>query len=182
VVCAVLEVQGLTRPGIEPFSLRLDAGECVALGGPSGAGKTLLLRAVADLDPSVGAVSLDGVSREAMPAPEWRRRVGYLAPEAGWWADGVAAHFPDCAGALALLPALGLAVAALEWQVARLSTGERQRLALDPDTTAMVEGVLRQRLGDGAAIVLVTHAAEQARRLARRHFRIDAGRVREAGP
>ena len=201
-MCAVLEVQGLTRPGIEPFSLRLDAGECVALSGPSGAGKTLLLRAVADLDPSVGAVSLDGVSREAMPAPEWRRRVCYLAPEAGWWADGVAAHFPNRAGALALLPALGLAVAALDWQVARLSTGERQRLALarlllleprvmlldeptsglDPDTTAMVEGVLRRRLGDGAAIVLVTHAADQARRLARRHFRIDAGRVREAGP
>ncbi len=198
----MLAVQGLTRPGIEPFSLALDAGECVALGGPSGAGKTLLLRAVADLDPSFGAVSLDGVSREAMPAPEWRRRVCYLAPEAGWWADGVAAHVPDRDAALALLPALGLAVAALDWQVARLSTGERQRLALarlllleprvmlldeptsglDPDTTVMVEGVLRQRLGDGAAILLVTHAAEQARRLAGRHFRIEAGQVREAGP
>ena len=84
--------------------------------------------------------------------------------------------------------------------MARLSTGERQRLALarlllveprvmlldeptsglDPDTTAMVEEVLRRRLGDGAAIVLVTHAADQARRLARRHFRIEAGRLREA--
>ena len=198
----MLEVQGLTRPGIVPFSLRVEAGECVALSGPSGAGKTLLLRAIADLDPCFGTVALDGVDRNAVSAPRWRQRVGYLAPESGWWADGVAAHFPDRDGALALLPALGLGPEALDWQVARLSTGERQRLALarlllvgpkvmlldeptsglDPDSAALVEALLTRRLDDGAAIILVTHAAEQIHRMTGRHFRMEMGRLSELGP
>jgi ABC-type iron transport system FetAB ATPase subunit len=197
----VLEVQGLTRPGIVPFSLRVEAGECVALSGPSGAGKTLLLRAIADLDPCFGAVALDGVDRDTMSAPRWRQSVGYLAPESGWWEDGVGAHFPDRDRATALLPALGLPLEALDWQVQRLSTGERQRLALarlllvgpkvmlldeptsglDPDSAALVEGLLTQRLDDGAAIILVTHAAEQMQRMAARHFRMEMGRLSEVG-
>ncbi|MDE0727433.1 MAG: ATP-binding cassette domain-containing protein, partial [Alphaproteobacteria bacterium] len=56
----VLTVEGLHRPnpqaGLGPLSFHIDAGECLALTGPSGAGKTLLLRALADLDPSSGMV------------------------------------------------------------------------------------------------------------------------------
>jgi len=47
---------GQSRPVVA--SLALAAGECVAVKGPSGAGKTLLLRAIADLDPNQGLVSL----------------------------------------------------------------------------------------------------------------------------
>lgn len=197
----MLRIRDLTRPGIEPFSLDLDGGECVALAGPSGAGKTLLLRAIADLDPNRGTVLLDDSDRDAMAAPEWRRSVAYLAPEAGWWADGVGAHFPDFDAAAALLPALGLGADTLDWPVGRLSTGERQRLALarlllteplvmlldeptsglDSDTTAMVEAVLGHRLRGGAAILLVTHDGGQAERMARRRLIIEAGRVREQG-
>ena len=85
----MLKIQDLHRPGINPFSLDLDDGECIAISGPSGAGKTLLLRAIADLDPNQGSVFLGQKNRDAFPAPEWRRRVGYLASESGWWADGV---------------------------------------------------------------------------------------------
>jgi len=59
----MLAVRNLTRPGLEPTSFELAAGECVALRGPSGAGKTLLLRALADLDPNEGEVALDGTPR-----------------------------------------------------------------------------------------------------------------------
>ena len=86
----MLSVTDLTRLELGPLSFSVEAGECLALRGPSGAGKSLLLRAIADLDPNEGRVSLDGESREDMPAPDWRRRVAYLAAEAGWWADTVA--------------------------------------------------------------------------------------------
>jgi putative ABC transport system ATP-binding protein len=47
----------------------LQDGECGALQGPSGVGKTLLLRSIADLELNEGTVKLDGTLREAMPAP-----------------------------------------------------------------------------------------------------------------
>ena len=195
----MLSIQGLNRPGIKPFSLDLNGGECVALTGPSGAGKTLLLRAIADLDVNQGSVFLDQVNRTDFTAPEWRRAVGYLAPESGWWADDVGVHFPDHERASALLPELGIMPDALNWQVARLSTGERQRLALarlllispsvmlldeptsglDPESMVMVEKILSQRLAGGTSILLVTHAADQARRLAVRRLQMTAGVVSE---
>ncbi len=54
----MLKIRGLARPGLAPVDLDLAAGECVAVLGPSGAGKTLLLRAIADLYPNVGQASL----------------------------------------------------------------------------------------------------------------------------
>lgn len=193
----MLVIRDLTRAGLRPFDFDLADGECVSVRGPSGGGKTTLLRAIADLDPSTGAVSLDGEARAAMPAPQWRRSVCYLAAEAGWWEDRVGAHFPDHPAARALLPELGLAVEALDWPVSRLSTGERQRLALarlllvaprvllldeptsglDPQSTELVEKLLRARLADGASILLVSHDRDQIHRLAGRGLRVVDGRV-----
>ena len=198
----MLSVTDLTRLELGPLSFSVEAGECLALRGPSGAGKSLLLRAIADLDPNEGRVSLDGESREDMPAPDWRRRVAYLAAEAGWWADTVADHFADWQAARPLVEALGLTADCGDWPVARLSTGERQRLALarvlllaprvmlldeptsglDPKAVARVEAVLQARLKEGAAILLVTHAPDQAQRMAARRLTIDHGRVAEARP
>ena len=195
----MLNIQELSRPGIEPFSLALKEGECASLSGPSGAGKTLLLRAIADLDPNQGSVFLDQKNRNDFAAPDWRRSVCYLAPESGWWADDVKIHFPNPEQAVDLFQELGLTADALNWQVSRLSTGERQRLALarllliapsvmlldeptsglDPDSVTLVENILKQRLAAGSTILMVTHAAEQAKRLATRHLSINAGLVSE---
>jgi ABC-type iron transport system FetAB ATPase subunit len=195
----MLVVDTLTRPGLAPASLEVAAGECVILTGPSGSGKTLLLRAIADLDPADGSVRLDGRERAAMSGPAWRQRVRYVATEAGWWADGVGAHFPDAAAARPLLADLGLPDA-LAWPVSRLSTGERQRLALaraladapmvllldeptsglDPAATDRVEGILRGRLADGVAILMISHDPEQARRLGHRRLTMADGRLAAA--
>jgi putative ABC transport system ATP-binding protein len=195
----MLTIRQLSRSGLAAFNLDVADGECVALSGPSGAGKTILLRAIADLDVNQGSVSLDGVAREAIDAPQWRRKVCYLPAEAGWWADVVGAHFPDRGAAAALLPDLGLTPEALDWSVSRLSTGERQRLALarllllnprvmlldeptsglDPAAEARVEAILHARLQQGISILLVTHSPEQASRMARRRLMVEHGRVGE---
>jgi phosphate-transporting ATPase len=91
----MLTVRNLRRPGLSPVSFDLADGECLAVQGPSGAGKTLLLRAIADLDPSEGLLKLNGISREAIPGPLWRRKVAYVPAAAGWWSDRVGAHFSD---------------------------------------------------------------------------------------
>ncbi len=191
----MLKIRRLTRPGLDPVDLDLDESECIAFSGPSGAGKSILLRAIADLDPNEGEVSLDGLSREAVPGPDWRRKVVYVPAEAGWWADRVDGHFPDPGIAAPLMVQLGLAAEALGWQVARLSTGEKQRLALtrafltapkvmlldeptsglDPEAAAKVEGMLHERRGQGLAVILVTHDDSQAARMASRRFEMNKG-------
>jgi UDP-glucose/iron transport system ATP-binding protein len=195
----VLSLVGFAARGLEAFDFALVPGECVAVSGASGSGKSQLLRAIADLDPSGGTASFDGVDRETMSGPRWRALVGYLAPVPGWWADRVDAHFSDPGAARAMLPALGLPEAAMGWPVARLSTGEGQRLALarilahgpkvllldepttglDAQATRKAEKLLRERLKQGVSMLFVSHDTAQRRRLAKRALKIARGRVRE---
>lgn len=195
-----LRLAGLRSTLAGPFDLDVAGGECIAVSGRSGSGKSLLLRMIADLDPNEGEVALDGRDRRSFSPPAWRRRVVYSAAEPGWWHDTVAPHFPSGAAleaARALMPRLGLASALMDSPVVRLSTGERQRLALiraltleppvllldeptgplDQDSTALVEAVLRERLAAGSTIVLVTHSPEQAARLGRQRFRMQQRRL-----
>lgn len=168
----------------------------MAVTGPSGAGKSLLLRAIADLDPNDGEVSLAGQDRRRMPAPRWRREVMLVPAEPGWWEVQVLAHFRT-PPAPALLERLGFRDETLDWAVDRLSTGERQRLALaralaesprmlllDEPTSALdehsklaVEALLREHLAGGGGILMTTHERAQIARLHAREVRVDAGRV-----
>lgn len=126
-----LEVRDLCFHERGPYAFRINGGECVGLQGASGAGKSLLLRALADLDPRSGSLLLGGVDADTLAAPQWRRLVGLLPAESGWWLDDVAAHFSDFAAVdETLLAALGFERSVGDWQVSRLSTGERQRMAI----------------------------------------------------
>jgi phosphate-transporting ATPase len=185
----MLTVNGLKRLHISA-SFDLQDGECVALQGPSGVGKTLLLRSIADLDPNEGTVKLDGTLREAMPAPHWRKRVTYLAAEPGWWSDIVQEHFSDWDDALPLVVRLGLPPTCGAWPVQRLSTGERQRMglvralmlqprvllldeptsALDSASAAAVEALIAERISNGASVLWSTHDNAQASRVGSRVF------------
>ena len=189
-MAARLRFAGLRSRLAGPFDMELEAGECVAITGASGSGKSLLLRMVADLDSNEGEAWLDGAARSGMSAPAWRRQVAYAAAESGWWGDMVLEHFPDPVAARTLAPALGLKPVLFDGHVLRLSTGEKQRLALlrtllaappvllldeptgalDEASQAMVESVLAERLAGGVAVLMVTHDPGQARRLGRRHF------------
>ncbi|REE89196.1 ABC transporter ATP-binding protein [Cupriavidus plantarum] len=187
-----LQVSGVVGVGRGPFSLSVPRGQCVLLSGPSGSGKSLLLRMIADLDPNEGDVLLDGLSRQDVSAPEWRRRVVYVPAESGWWEDEVGAHMADVEAARALLAPMCLPPAILSSPVSRVSTGEKQRLALiralvrkpdmllldeptsglDQASTRAVEAVLRQRLEAGAGVLMVSHHEEQAARMGNAHYRM----------
>lgn len=193
----LLRLRGLYSERLAPVSLDLAVGECAAVVGASGSGKSLLLRQIADLDPGHGEAELDGRRRSAMRGFEWRRLVVYCQAEAGWWEDHVSAHFADRSRAIAIMDRLGLAESKLDALVHELSTGERQRMglvrslmqnprvllldeptaALDQAATALVEAELLRVLAAGNGILLVTHSAEQAARLARRSWRMAQGRM-----
>jgi len=194
----MLEIKALSRLHIGPVNLSLADGEVIAITGPSGSGKSVLLRAIADLDPNTGAVRTQSGARSEMSAPTWRRKLAYLPAESGWWADTVSEHFeqPEQAD----LASLGLPSEAMSWEVARLSSGERQRLAflrllehapdvllldeptapLDAENTALFEARLKRCIASGVSVMLVTHDPTQATRIADRHYVLADGQLREA--
>ena len=195
-----LTVRDLGTAVLRDCTLSVSHGELVTLRGASGSGKTLLLRAIADLDPNCGEVMLDGTPRASLSGPEWRRRVRYVAAEPAWWADDVGAHFRKPRQASDLVTQLGMPAECMSWQVARLSSGEKQRLgllramedeppvllldeptaALDEEATRLVERLLLSRQAQGTAMLMVTHSDVQAARLARRGYVIDSGRLTAA--
>jgi ABC-type iron transport system FetAB ATPase subunit len=194
-----LTLRQFHSPLLAPIDLHLQAGECHTLSGPSGSGKTRLLRALADLDPAQGEVSLNDQERSTFSAPQWRSKVGLLLAESGWWLERVGDHFmqPETE----LFERLELPREAINWEVNRLSSGERQRLSLirllsnrpqvllldeatanlDQANTAKVEALIADwRAQNQAAVLWVSHDPQQRQRISDCSWLIESGRLREA--
>src|SRR5258707_4916668 len=109
-----LVVKELRSEFAGPFDLNLGAGACAAITGPSGSGKSLFFRMIADLDPNEGKVWLNGAERAYIVAPECRRKVTYVSAESGWWAGTVIEHFapnkPSEVDVLAPCPGISAAI------------------------------------------------------------------------
>ena len=196
----MLRVDNLKIRGLPVISLEVSEGECIAIQGPSGSGKSLLLRGIADLDPAQGLIFLDGAERCEMTAPEWRKQVRYVAAESGWWTETPRAHFLASKCSARWLSGLGLTDAHLDRSVARLSTGERQRLsliraisdnpkvllldeptsALDQGSMALAEELIRFQVLSDLSVIIVTHDEEQAQRLASRRYILSSDGLEEA--
>jgi putative ABC transport system ATP-binding protein len=196
---AALVVRQLRSEFAGPFELNLGFGACAAITGPSGSGKSLFLRMIADLDPNEGRVWLQGIDRASLPAPEWRKRAAYVAAESGWWADTVIEHFAANrrSEVSALSARLGLHADLLDASITRLSTGEKQRVSLvrallpsppvllldeptgplDEESVARVEALLTERMANGTSVLLVTHDPNQAERLGHQRYRMAAGQL-----
>lgn len=192
-----LRVAALGGDGWGPIDVVVQAGACVCVSGPSGAGKTRLLRAIADLDVHTGSVYLDGEPAQHIAPPQWRRRVALLPADSRWWAETVTEHFP--ADARPDFAAVGLSGDAMGWRIERLSSGERQRLALlrllanrpevllldeptanlDARSVERVEALIAAyRREHRAAVLWVSHDAEQIERVGGAHLRLERGRVK----
>jgi ABC-type iron transport system FetAB ATPase subunit len=191
-----LDIQDLRIRHVGPIDLVIEPGECVVLTGPSGAGKTLLLRSVADLVPHTGKVCLgDTICNETSP-PEWRKKVALLPSESRWWYDTVGEHF--CRYDKNQLVCLGFEEDVMTWDVRRLSSGEKQRLAilrllinepdvflldeptsnLDADNIKRVETLfMNEKVTQNTSLLWVSHDEAQAERMADRHFRLDENRL-----
>lgn len=193
---AILRAEHIKIEGLSPLSFQVGGGECLALEAPSGAGKTRLLRALADLDPSTGRVFVDGAERSEMPATAWRAMVRYVSAEPAWWTgtarDALPAKKDQQTRAVRIVGALGLTPADLDKDLATLSTGQRHRLALarslvddprvllldepttglDPASAALVEELIRYRLLSGSIVILASHDAALRQRLARARLQI----------
>jgi osmoprotectant transport system ATP-binding protein len=72
------------RPVLERFNFAVDSGEMVALVGPSGAGKTTVLKLVNRLLlPTAGTVSVQGRDTSEWDSIALRRRIGYVFQDVG---------------------------------------------------------------------------------------------------
>jgi len=191
-----LRLVALSTRNVGPVSLDVGPGECVCISGASGTGKTLLLRAVADLDPHEGMAYLDSTECTSLTAPQWRSQVGLLPAESAWWRDRVGEHFNEVADSA--LEQLGFKPDVLRRRVSRLSTGERQRLALLrllalrpkalllDEPTASLDGanvrrverlISAYRKQNRVPVVWVSHDARQIKRLGDRHLRLIDGKL-----
>jgi tungstate transport system ATP-binding protein len=185
---------------VRDATLRIDAGDVVAIVGANGSGKTTLLRLLHGLVPHSGtrvAATRAGVQSMVFQRPFLLRLSVWNNLRVALWlgARRMPAAQRDARAAEAL-QRVGLA--ALRDRPARaLSGGEQQRLALarswalrpqilfldeptanlDPSAKKEVEALLAGFAADGMTLVLSTHNLGQAKRLATRVVYMDGGRV-----
>jgi putative ABC transport system ATP-binding protein len=129
---------------LQPTDFALESGDRVAITGPSGSGKSVLLRALALLDPlSAGHVRWRGKAVSRAAIPRYRRAVAYIRQRAalldGTVEDNLRYPFSlavyrdarfDRAYAEALATRAGRGAGFLERDTSELSGGEAQIVAL----------------------------------------------------
>lgn len=184
-----------------PIDLEIKSVEIIGLSGVSGSGKSRFLRALIDLDEHEGEVRLDEVRQLAIAGHAWRKKVALLAAETSWWFDTVGEHFSGVSenqfqsGVLAL----GLSKEIPGWSIARLSSGEKQRLGLlrllqnrpavllldeptanlDKHSTRLFETLVKEYLVSASACAIwVSHDIEQLAGLCQRRYELHQGVLR----
>ncbi len=191
-----LQIQDVRFLDNGPYSLTVTPGECVGLTGQSGIGKTQFLRAIVDLLPHEGKITLDGVSYQTVVPYQWRKQVSMLPAESRWWFDRVGDHFPDEADDdfYLWLKELSFTKDSMNWRVSRLSTGEKQRFsflrtmtnrpsfllldeptsALDRHHTTQLEAILADiRSSRQVGLIWISHDLEQLEHVCDRVFRLE---------
>jgi len=192
-----LNLNGIRVLKLEPFSLEIEK-KLVCISGPSGSGKSLLLRSIADLIEHEGEVYLDSKKCSETNPVLWRKMLGFLPAESAWWMDKVGEHFSESKASYTTQ--LNLPGDCLNWDVARCSTGEKQRLALarllshqpkvllldeptaslDADSVLLVESVIKNYMEEfNASVIWVSHDQAQITRIADRVFKIENNQFNE---
>jgi len=194
----ILAVNNFSLINGKPFNLEVMAGEIICLSGKSGAGKSLILRALADLIEHHGEAYLDNNACSKMSPVEWRKNIALLPAESQWWFETIGEHFIK--EDQKMLAQLKLSHDCFKWDIARCSTGEKQRLALarllqnnpkvllldeptaslDAENTLCVENVIKDYVKLNGAIVLwVSHDKQQVERIADREYYVSDFTLKE---
>ena len=179
-----VRVDGDDGPIVSGFSARIPADGLTAMVGPSGAGKTTLVRLLNRLDdPDEGTVLFDGTDVRDYDVLELRRRVQHVGQVPVTFPGTVA---DNLGGDQSLLVRVGLGPGLATREADRLSVGEAQRLclaralargpdvlvldeptsALDQTSKSGIEALVRSLADEGLTVVMVTHDARQAAELA----------------
>ena len=177
-----LNIKALSSQHVGPVTFTLQGGETLLISGASGSGKSILLRALADLDQHTGELTLDDQSCALTPPTEWRRRVGLLSAESQWWHETVGEHFPPDYR----FAQLGFDDTVKNWSISRLSTGEKQRLAIlrllvnrpvvllldeptasldQKNTLAVEKHIAEYQSANNAIVIWVSHDEQQMSRI-----------------
>ena len=159
-------------------SLEIAAGEMVTLTGPSGGGKTTLMKLMLGLyDPIKGAVKIDGQDLREIDRSDWRSRIGVVMQEdrllSGTLADNISFFDPEIdmqrvyKAALAAQIHETIAALPMNYQLqigdmgSILSGGQRQRVLLaralyqDPAVLFLDEGTANLDVETEGAIVKI---------------------------
>ncbi len=214
-----LELRGLsrsvstgkgTRAIVDDFTYSFQRGKIHCILGPSGAGKTSLLRLVNRLDePGGGKVLFDGVDVETIPPCELRRRVGCLF-QTPYLFEGTARDNIRYADAgltdeelVSLANLAQITGELIDADGDNLSVGEKQRVALarllatepsvalldeptsalDPGHSEAIESLIRRMADEkGLTVIMVSHNPEQAIRMGGEALLMVDGKLVESGP
>ncbi|MDZ8119837.1 ABC transporter ATP-binding protein [Pontiella agarivorans] len=136
-----LNVPGQTL--LKETGLRIAPGDKVVIRGPSGSGKSSLLKAVAGARPILGKISVGGIALTAESIAEIRRRIAFIGQEPILGAETVRealllpftykAHRgkqPDDQTIFQTLEKLHLKPGILQNEAKRISGGEKQRIVI----------------------------------------------------
>lgn len=204
-----LSLERGNRKLLDEVCATFEPGVVTAIVGPSGAGKTRLLRCLNRLDePTSGRVLVDGVDHRTIDPRQLRRRVGMIFQLPAVFAGDVRANLIyglDDLGDEELVVALDAAALPahlLAQDASTLSVGQAQRMciarallrrpkcllldeptaSLDRDATIAIERLVASLAGEDLAVVMVTHDLAQATRIAEHALLLVAGRVVASGP
>ncbi|MGY4102919.1 ABC transporter ATP-binding protein [Nocardia sp. R16R-3T] len=170
-------------PILSDISVTFPGGQCSAVVGPSGTGKTTLLRLLNRLDePNSGTILLDDVPITRFPAPDLRRHIGLVPQRPTLLTDTVSEEIRVGRADLTsdridtLLARVGLPDFR-DRRCLELSGGQGQRVclaralavepevllldeptsALDAESAAAVATLIRDHTATGGGVVLVSH-------------------------
>lgn len=210
-----LKISGLNKSwkgfSLRDISLEMEEGEYFALLGPCGAGKTLLLNAIAGLyRPDSGSILMQARKITFLPAE--KRKIGYLFQKDALFPHlsvkeniyyGLRYHAPDKKYLDTVFQLLGIADLLGRRDTVNLSGGEARKVALarslavrprlllldeplsflDPLSRAKVMQSLKSLNKQiGLSIIHVTHDVQEIKGIAKNMAVLFDGAIAQAGP